>query len=191
MHKYLVRLAILTSVILASGCATSISGATHEALEQPVANLSASDLLRITVISSVDVNIRLLAEYATTSRDCEVQKWPGNPKIGHVKSEVFDVPTSKTGATVDILVDKFEPGRCQWKFGGMSVGAVVSDAGSQAWSGLLALNSQAPVPVKPLRITCGKLYPTMPMSCTSSINYVRSDVRAVTFETLPSQPRTK
>ena len=191
MFPYLTRLFVLACIVGASGCASSISGAIHESLEQPVANLSARDTLRITVISSVDVKIRLQASYATRNSDCEVQKWPGNPKIGHVKHEVFEVPTSRSGATVDVLVDKYQPGRCQWEFGGMSVSAIGPGDESQGGSGLLALSHKAPVPIEPLRIRCGKIFPSSPISCYSSIHYIRSDVRAVTFETVPYERRPR
>lgn len=184
------RLAFLIALVAASlggtGC-SSISGSMHEALDQPDVDLAARDVLRITVISKTDANIRLQAGYYTQNRECAVQKWPGNPKIGHTKNEVIDVPTRKDGAVIEVLIDKYKPGRCHWAFGGVSVGAIIPGKREQEWNGLLAFSSDGLVPSKPLRITCREFGPARKLSCYSLINYLRHDIREVTFETQPYQ----
>lgn len=165
-----------------TGCAP-IVGAIHESIEQPLVKPSPNDVLRITVISGMDVDIRLQANYYTTNRECDVQKWPGNPAIGHSKAEAFSVPASQVDKSIDILLDKYQPGRCLWKFGGVSVGVGPRSGTDQSWSGLLSLSDNGKLPDKPIRVVCRNSAIIRSMSCSSSIHYLRSDVRAVTIET--------
>lgn len=172
--------------LLAAGC-SAISGSIHETLEQPDLNPAAKDVLRVTVLSKADVNIRLQANYYTLNPDCRVQKWPGNPKIGHTKDDAFEVPARKEGAVIEVFVDRYKPGQCHWAFGGMSVGAVIPGDSSQGWSGLLTLSGDGSVPSKPLVVTCREYGPSRRVSCDSIINRLRYDVRDVTVETRSSK----
>lgn len=178
--------AAFIALLVETGC-SAISGSIHEALEQPDINLAAKDVLRVTVLSKADVNIRLQANYYTLNPDCRVQKWPGNPKIGHTKDDVFEVPAQEDGALIEVLVDRYKPGHCQWAFGGMSVGAVIPGNSSQGWSGLLTLSSDGSVPRKPLVVTCREYGPSRRVSCNSIINRLRYDVRDVAVETRSSK----
>lgn len=178
--------AAFIALLAETGC-SAISGSIHEALEQPDINLAAKDVLRVTVLGKADVNIRLQANYYTLSPDCRVQKWPGNPKIGHTKDDVFEVPAREDGALIEVLVDRYKLGHCQWAFGGMSVGAVIPGDSSQGWSGLLTLSSDGSVPSKPLVVTCREYGPSRRVSCNSTINRLRYDVRDVAVETRSSK----
>ncbi len=143
----------LIAASIETGC-SAITGSIHEALAQPNLNPAATDVLRVTVISNADVKIRLRAIYGTRNPDCQVQKWPATPKTGHEKSDMFEVPTRKDGAVIEVLVDRYKPGRCKWAFVGMSVGAVNPSEPYQGWTSLLALSGDGLVPSKPLVVTC-------------------------------------
>jgi hypothetical protein len=178
--------AAFMALLAQTGC-SAISGSIYETLEQPDLNPAAKDILRITVLSKADVNVRLQANYYTSNPYCQVQKWPGNPKVGHTKDDVFEVPAQKDGAVIEVLIDRYKPGHCHWSFGGMSIGAVIPGDSSQGWSGLLTLRGNGSVPSKPLVVTCREYGPSKRVSCDSIINRVHYDVRDITVETRSSK----
>lgn len=185
----LIRLLSYLTVSATVASCSPITGAIREALDQPDVNPAARDVLRITVVGNAAVDIRLQATYGTTHRDCEVQKFPANPPVGHSKKETIEVPTRKDGATVEVLLDKYMPGRCGWAFGTVGIGAVVPPGSDQGWSSVLTLNSKGKVPDKPLRVVCRWSPVTRTVGCHSGFHYVRSDVRSVTIETAPDWER--